>query len=342
MTLTLSEIKQLPKVQLHDHLDGGVRPQTIVDLARQQQIRLPSTNADELAHWFYQESTAKDLQRCLAAFAISCSVMQTESALERIAYEMIEDMFNDNVRYIETRFCPYLHRAQGLTDQQIIDSVIRGLERGREEFKVEFGVLICGIRNFADEINLQMAELACLNIGKGVVGFDFAGADLGFPLANQTKTLQLLKHHNIPLTAHAGEAANLTAIIEALDCGATRIGHACNFYSDMSNPELISAIEQRILEQKIHIETNLSSNLGTGVVPSLSAHPAKLFLDQGFSIALNTDDRLMFNNTLSEEYFMFLDHYQLDLAAFKQMNQYAMSASFASEEIKSKILHDLA
>lgn len=341
MTLKLSEIQRLPKVQLHDHLDGGVRPQTIIDLAKQDSITLPCATADELAKWFYVESTAKDLYRCLDAFATSCSVMQTEIGLELVAYEMMEDMFKDNIRYIETRFCPYFHRSQGLSDAQIMDSVLRGLERGRQDFKIEFGVLICGIRNFADNVNLEMAQIACAYFGRGVVGFDFAGADLGFPLANQSKTLELLKQHNIPLTVHAGEAADLNAVIEALDFGALRIGHACNFYANPEHAELFAAVEQRILDHKIHIEVNLSSNLGTGVVESLAAHPVKTFLDKGFSIALNTDDRLMFNNTLSEEYFMLMEHYQLSLDVFRQMNQHAMNASFASAEVKAKVLRDL-
>ena len=340
MQLSLNELIKLPKVQLHDHLDGGLRPQTIIELAKKYNLQLPATDAKTLGAWFYQESTANGLTRCLNAFAVCGSVMQTEEALERISFEMLEDLANDKIIYAETRFCPYLHLNEGLDYDQVMQSVLRGLERAHLTFGIEFGILICGIRNFDDKINLEMAKLAAKYYGRGVVGFDFAGADIGFPLVNQKATITELKQNHIPFTVHAGEAADISAIIEALDYGATRIGHACQLYNG-NDPELIAKTIQRLTSENIHVEINLSSNLGTGVVTKIDAHPAARFWQDSINLALNTDDRLMFNNTLSGEYWFAHNNYGFDFEQIKQMNINAIKSSFAPAATKERILKQL-
>jgi adenosine deaminase len=338
MTIKLDDIRQIPKVLLHDHLDGGIRAQTIIDLAYEMNIALPENNAAKLSQWFYTESTAHDLKRCLDSFSVSCSVMQTENALERIAYETVADLAADGIVYFETRFCPTLHTQKGLTYLQIINSVICGLEKGKKDFDVEYGLLLCGMYNFSDEINLQIAEICYEYLGHGVVGFDFAGAETESSLDKQSKTLAFLQKKHIPLTVHSGEVAGLKPIINAINIGAKRIGHGCMLFKD-TNTELIDKTIQQIIKQNIHIEINILSNIGTGAIENLCSHPVKKFLDAGVSVALNTDDRLMFNNTLSSEYYGLANLYNMGIADIKQMNINAIKASFASLVIKNKI-HD--
>ena len=340
MTISDAQLNQLYKVQLHDHLDGGIRAQTVIELAQEYGVVLPSSNAEKLSEWFYAESTARSLDRCLAAFSVSCSVMQTEAALERVAFEMMEDMANENVVYIETRFCPYLHRQNGLSYSQIMDSVIRGLELGRQKFGVEYGILVCGIRNFADQVNLEIAQVCCDYLGRGVVGFDFAGADLGFPLIKQIETQKLLKKHNVPLTIHAGEAAGIDAIIEALDFGAARIGHLCKFYQG-SDTALITKTLKRLIDQNTHVEINISSNLGTGVVSELSQHPVAKLWHAGVNLSINTDDRIMFANTLLMEYKLFNSLTDVNINDLRKININAMNSSFAAPEVKERCLAKL-
>ncbi|HBM16811.1 MAG TPA: adenosine deaminase [Lentisphaeria bacterium] len=341
MAVKLQSIINLPKVLLHDHLDGGIRAQTVIDLANEMNVLLPENSAQKLSQWFYAEIASKDFQRGLAIFAITCSVMQTEAALERVAYETISDAAKDNIIYIETRFCPHLHIQKGLTYKQVIDSVIRGLNRGRQEFGVEYGVLLCGIRNFKDEINLQIAQICFDYLGHGVIGYDFAGADIGFPLSNHPKTLSLLKYHHIPLTVYAGEAAGIDAIIEALDIGAMRIGHACTIFNN-DNQSLIEETLQRIKNEQVHIEINISSNIAIGSVVDFASHPVKKLFDRGINLALNTDDRLLLNNTLSGEYYTLTENYGLGLKDIMKMNNNAMQSSFAAKDIKDAILRKLS
>lgn len=327
----------MPKVVLHDHLDGGLRAKTIVELANQQKIDLPFTEPERLAEWFYTESIAKDLFRCLNAFTVSCSVMQTSESLQRVAYEMMADFASENVIYLETRFCPYLHLQQGLSYKEVMDSVILGLEQGKRDFGIEYGILICGIRNFTDEINLELARLCVEFYGKKVVGFDFAGADIGFPLSQQKQTLELLHKHDIPLTIHAGEADDIFSIIEALDNKALRIGHACQMLN-YKDEKLVTEVLARMINDNIHLEINLSSNIGTGVIDALEHHPVMHFFNNGVSLALNPDDRLMFNNSTTSEYWLLVEKYGITEEDIVKMNVDALKASFASQEIKDYLI----
>ncbi|WP_158649414.1 adenosine deaminase [Aquella oligotrophica] len=337
MMLSFSEIRSMPKVVLHDHLDGGLRATTIVELANQQHIDLPISEPEKLAEWFYNESVAKDLFRCLNAFSVSCSVMQTPESLRRVAYEMMADFANDNVIYVESRFCPFLHLQQGLSYSEVMDSIILGMEQGKRDFGIEYGILICGIRNFTDEINFELAKLCVEFYGEKVVGFDFAGADIGFPLSRQKNTLDLLHKHNIPLTVHAGEAGDIFSIIEALDNKALRIGHACQILNH-KDERLVNEVIKRMINEGIHVEINLSSNLGTGVVSELDQHPVMHLFNNGVSLALNPDDRLMFNNSTTNEYWLLAEKYGINEDDIVKMNISALKASFASQEIKDCLI----
>lgn len=336
MSIT-NTIKRMPKIVLHDHLDGGLRPATIIELAHKYNLSLPADTPQQLAQWFVQESTSKDLHRCLRAFAITCSVMQSKEDIMRVTYEMMEDLHLDNVVYVETRFCPYLHTQQGLTMSEVVDSVLSGLQLGKEKFGVEYGLIICGIRNFEDNVNLEIAKLCSTHQQMGVVGFDFAGADKGFPLTRQTLTISYLQQHSIPFTTHAGEADDIHSIIEALDFRTLRIGHGCQLLST-DDIKLIESVTKRIKQTNTHIEVNISSNLGTGVISDYESHPIKYFLSNGISISINPDDRLMFNNTTSSEYLLVSQHYNITEQDLRQMNINAIKSSFASQNLKDQII----
>ncbi len=337
MQLDQNYINKMPKVLLHEHLDGSIRPQTIIDIALENNINLPVYNKYELAKWFIEQSTQKDLNKCLAAFAVSCSVMQDAKSIERIAFEFIEDMHVDGVIYAEVRFCPQLHINNGLSLDGVMEAVINGLNRGKAKFGVEFGILVCGIRNFAANVNFEMARLAHRFLNKGVVGYDFAGADLNFPLVDQIITINYLKEHDIPFTVHTGEAAPCDYILEAIKLGADRLGHCAKiFASEISSINDIDEALNLIKQNNIHVEVNFTSNISTGV-STKEDHPFINLFNQGINVALNTDDRLMFGNSLSSEYQMVSSYYGLSYEDIKSMNINAARSSFASSVTKKYV-----
>ncbi|MHB9041780.1 MAG: adenosine deaminase family protein, partial [Melioribacteraceae bacterium] len=219
-------IRGVPKVLLHDHLDGGLRTQTIIDLAKElKYTKLPTTDAGELASWFFRGANKGNLVEYLQGFEHTCAVMQTKEGLTRIAYEMMEDMHKDGVCYVETRFAPVFHTERGLWYEDIITAVLEGLEKGKNDFGVGYGLILCGMRNMKN--TLEMAELAVNFRRNGVVGFDLAGEEGGYPPKKHLDAFQFIKRENFNITIHAGEAFGKESIWQAIQiCGAHRIGHA--------------------------------------------------------------------------------------------------------------------
>ncbi|MCX8010266.1 MAG: adenosine deaminase family protein, partial [Ignavibacteria bacterium] len=219
-------IRDVPKVLLHDHLDGGLRPQTIIELAKEHNYNeLPTDDPHDLAEWFHRGANKGNLPEFLEGFTHTIAVMQTKEALERVAYEMIEDMKKDGVVYVETRFSPVFHTQKGLHWEEIVQAVLKGLENGKKDFGVGYGLIICGMRNM--NLSLEMAELAVDFRNKGVVGFDLAGEEGGFPPKKHIEAFQYIQRANFNITIHAGEAFGKESIWQALQwCGAHRIGHA--------------------------------------------------------------------------------------------------------------------
>jgi adenosine deaminase len=233
MKLSEKLILTLPKALLHDHLDGGLRPETIVELARDAGYKkLPTDDPDELAEWFHRGAQRGSLPLYLEGFAHTCGVMQTEEALERVAYEMMEDMFNDGVVYVETRFAPVFHTDNGLHWDEVVNAVLKGLERGKKDFAVEYGLIICAMRNM--HLSQEMAELAIDYRERGVVGFDLAGEEGGFPPKKHVDAFHYIQRENFNITVHAGEAFGKESIWQAIQwCGAHRIGHATRLIEDI-------------------------------------------------------------------------------------------------------------
>jgi len=332
--MTVEEaIKSLPKVLLHDHLDGGLRPQTIIDLANEQGYKkLPHQDADKLAKWFHQGISAGSLVEFLKGFEHTCGVMQTMEALERVAYEMMEDMKSDGVCYVETRFAPVFHTEKGLYLDDTVRAVLTGLNRGKKDFGVGYGLILCGMRNMKD--TLEVAELAVNFRYEGVVGFDLAGEEGGYPPKKHIDAFQSIQRANFNITIHAGEAFGKESIWQAIQwCGAHRIGHATHLKDDLSldkdgNVIAFGELAQYVLDKRIPLEICLLSNLHTGAVDKIENHPFGTLFKEKFRVTINTDDRLMSNTTLSNEFLIAIEHFNLNLDDIEKITLNSMKSAF--------------
>jgi adenosine deaminase len=348
MKLTEKYIRTLPKVVLHDHLDGGLRPQTIIDLAKDIRYKkLPSTNAENLQTWFHRGAQRGSLSLYLEGFAHTTGVMQTEEALERVAYEMMEDMYKDGVVYVETRFAPVFHTNKGLHWEEIVAAVLKGLERGRNDFGVEFGLIISAMRNM--KLSQEMAELAVDFRERGVVGFDLAGEEGGFPPKKHVDAFHYIQRENFNITIHAGEAFGKESIWQAIQwCGAHRIGHATHLIEDIKvsddDPtEIVSMgyLAQYVLDKRIPLEICLTSNLDTGAVKSIKEHPFGIYYRYKFRVSLNTDDRLMSNTTMTKEYKLAHDIFMLSVTDLEKLSINAMKSAFIPYKKRIELIYNV-
>jgi adenosine deaminase len=348
MRITEHFIRTLPKVLLHDHLDGGLRPQTIIDLARDiGYTGLPTTNTGELAEWFHRGAQRGSLPLYLEGFAHTTAVMQTEEGLERVAYEMMEDMKNDGVVYVETRFAPVFHTDRGLHWDDVVNAVLKGLERGKKDFGVEYGIIICAMRNM--KLSLEMAELAVDFRERGVVGFDLAGEEGGYPPKKHVDAFHYIQRENFNITVHAGEAFGKESIWQALQwCGAHRIGHATRLIEDIGLDKLnkkkivrMGYLAQYVLDKRLPLEICLTSNVDTGAVKSLEEHPFGVYHKYKFRVTLNTDDRLMSATTMTKEYRIAHQVFKLTLDDLEKLTINAMKSAFLPYNRRIQIIYDV-
>src|SRR6478609_3999621 len=290
--------KALPKTDLHVHLDGSLRLETILELAKAEKVELPANDIEGLRAAIGCGSNFGSLVEYLRGFDITLRVMQTEAALERIAFELAEDAHRENVRYMEVRYAPMLHTQRGLKLTKVVEAVLDGLRRARETYGIKANVIVCGIRNISAESSYQMAELAVAYKGGGVVGFDLAGAEADFPAKHHRQAFQLVRDNNINCTIHAGEAYGPESIAQAIHvCGAHRIGHGCRL---REHGDLL----HYVIDHRIPMECCPSSNVQTGAVKELSVHPLKLYFDLGVRVTINTDNRLITDTSVSKELFL--------------------------------------
>ncbi len=345
--ITKNILQKLPKVLLHDHLDGGVRPQTVIELAKEQRYdKLPTKNAKELDEWFQRGAQRGSLPLFLEGFEHTCGVMQTEEALERVAYEMMEDMKNDGVVYIETRFAPIFHTNKGLDTHRVVRAVLKGLERGKKDFGVHYGLILCAMRHMEPNVSLEIAELAIDFRNSGVVGFDLAGEEGGYPPKKHVDAFHFIQRENFNITVHAGEAFGKESIWQAIQwCGAHRIGHGTRLIEDMKikDGEVLSmgTLAQYVLDKRIPIEICLTSNVHTGAVRSLDEHPFGIFYKYKFRVTLNTDDKLMSGITLTDEYEVAHKHFGLTLDDLEKVTINAMKSAFIPYKERIKIIYDV-
>jgi len=338
-------IESLPKVLLHEHLDGVLRPQTVIELAREVGYAgLPTDNPEELAAWFHQGANKGSLPQYLQGFAHTIAVLQTEDALERVAYEQAEDLSRDSVVYFETRFAPIFHTQKGLTHQQVIAAVLKGLERGRQDFGIQSGLIICAMRNM--NVSLEMAELAVDFRQRGVVGFDLAGEEGGYPPKKHIDAFHFIQRENFNITVHAGEGYGKESIWQAIQyCGAHRIGHATRLIDDMTIADgkvvKLGDLAQYVLDKRIPLEICLLSNVHTGATPSVAEHPFRIFYQQKFRVFLNTDNRLMSNTTLSREFEVAAETFDLSLNDFEILTINAMKSAFLPYDQRCKFIYEV-
>lgn len=347
MKLSHALIKSLPKVLLHDHLDGGVRPKTVIELAKETGYdKLPTTNPAQLAEWFHRGATRGSLPLFLEGFEHTCGVMQTEDALERVAYEMMEDMRKDGVVYVETRFAPVFHQQKGLHLETVVKAVLRGLDRGKKDFGVEYGLILCAMRNMKPAISMEIAELAVNFRQQGVVGFDLAGEEGGYPPKKHVDAFHFIQRENFNITIHAGEAFGKESIWQAIQwCGAHRIGHATRLIEDMKvkngTVQSMGTLAQYVLDKRIPLEICLTSNVHTGAVRNLKEHPFGIFFRYKFRVMLNTDDRLMSMITLSDEYKTAAETFGLTLNDLEKLTINAMKSAFMPYKKRIDIIYNV-
>jgi adenosine deaminase len=294
MNVTRDLLLRLPKTDLHVHLDGSLRPETMLELAGTAGIELPATDAAALGEYMNVQE-GRDLVDYLARFDITLALMQTEPAIERIAYELAEDAAAENVRYMEVRFCPALNMRGGLTATQVLEAALRGLRRAEADHEITTAVIVCGLRNLPVQTSMAMAELAVDYRDRGVVAFDLAGAERGHPPIDHQPAFHIAADANLGITIHAGEAFGPASIHQAIHyCNARRIGHGTRLWED---PDLLGFVN----DFRIPLEICLTSNVQTHAAPSLEEHPLRAFYDQGLVVTLNTDNRLMSGTTMTDE-----------------------------------------
>jgi adenosine deaminase len=295
LRLSLDTIRRLPKAELHCHLDGSLRPRTVLELAEEQGVKLPTTHLGRLTRLLEAGKRTRNLGDYLKIFDYTLAVMQHKDALYRTAFELVEDCAAENVRHLEVRYSPILHRKKRLSFEDIVDPVIAGLRDAGVKYNMSTGVIICGIRSMAPKVSMELAELAVAYKGRGVLAFDLAGQEKDYPAKAHRAAFQLILKNNVNSTVHGGEAFGAQSIAQALHyCGAHRIGHGTRLHEDQD-------LLRYVRDHRVPLEMCLSSNIQTRAVRTLREHPCGDYFRQGLRVTLNTDNRLMSATTASEE-----------------------------------------
>ena len=336
MRITHDLLKRLPKVELHCHLDGSLRVPTILDLAKKDKVTLPTSSSEKLSKLLVIGEARGSLEEYIKRFDITLSVMQTPQALSRTAYELIEDVAKENVRYIEIRYSPILHTGKGMTMGESVEAVREGLKRGQKDYGVKSGIIVCGIRNISAAASLKLADLTVRYKNKGVVGFDLAGAEENFPAKDHQEAFYMILNNNINATIHAGEAYGPSSIHQAIHhCGAHRIGHGTRL---KENKDLMNYVN----DHRITLEVCLTSNWQTRSIRSLKYHPLKYYYDQGIRVTINTDNRLMSGTTLTKEFLLAHKLFGFKLHDFREMIIMAMKSVFIPYSERKQMIRNIA
>ncbi|MFI0965425.1 adenosine deaminase [Streptomyces sp. NPDC021080] len=349
-TPSSEQIRRAPKVLLHDHLDGGLRPGTIVELARDTGYsNLPETDPGKLGLWFREAADSGSLERYLETFAHTCAVMQTREALVRVAAECAEDLAEDGVVYAEVRYAPEQHLEGGLSLEEVVEAVNEGFRQGerlaRESgHRIRVGALLTAMRHAARA--LEIAELANRYRDSGVVGFDIAGAEAGFPPTRHLDAFEYLKRENNHFTIHAGEAFGLPSIWQALQwCGADRLGHGVRIIDDIQVREdgtvELGRLASYVRDKRIPLELCPSSNLQTGAADSYAAHPIGLLRRLHFRATVNTDNRLMSGTSMSQEFEHLVEAFGYSLDDMQWFSVNAMKSAFIPFDERLAMINDV-
>lgn len=334
----LPDLSEAPKVLLHDHLDGGLRPSTIVDLARASGFRdLPTYEPEDLAALIRHSAPRRSLELYLEMFRYTTGVMQTRGALYRVAAECAQDLAGDGVVYAEVRFAPELHTAGGLTPDEILAAVADGFKDGGAGLGIRVGILATAMRNGA--ASLEIARAALRGRDLGVVGFDIAGPEAGYPPAQHLAAFDLLRRSGLPFTIHAGEGYGLASIREAVHtCGAHRIGHGLRIIDDIGEDGAVGSLASYVRDRSIPLEMCPTSNMDIGAVPAITAHPAGLLLEMGFRVTVNTDNRLMAGISLTGELASCATAFAWSWDHLRRLAVNAMEAAFLPADQKREMI----
>ena len=343
MSLTLEQLRTVPKVLLHDHLDGGLRPATIVELASETGYQgLPSRDVGEVTRAMTGPAQRGNLELYLQAFKHTVGVMQTRDALIRVAAECAEDLAADGVVYAEVRFAPELHVTKGLSLDQVVDAVLEGFRRGSAGRGITVYALLTAMRTAAR--SLEIAELAVRHRDEGVVGFDIAGAEAGSPPSRHLDAFQYVARENFHITIHAGEGFGLPSIWEALQwCGAERLGHGVRIADDIrvgaDGAISLGRLAGYVRDRRIPLEMCPTSNVQTGAAPSISEHPIGLLRQLSFRVTVNTDNRLMSEVSLSSEFAALSDAFGYGWSDVEWLTINAMKSAFAPFDQRLHIIN---
>jgi adenosine deaminase len=330
--LTLELLEKLPKTDLHCHLDGSLRLESILDLADKQRVRLPAHDPDGLKKHIYPGEECRSLEDYLKAFDVTLAVLQTEEGLFRAAFELAEDAAKESCRYIEVRYSPMLHTRNGLKLTAIVEAVLAGLREAKRKYGIRYGVILCGIRSISAESSVRMAELCVAYKNRGVVGFDLAGAEYNFPAKDHKDAFQLILNNNVNCTAHAGEAYGPESIAQAIHyCGAHRIGHGTRL---RENGDLLNYLN----DHRIPLEICLSSNIQTRAAMDYGSHPLPFYFSYGLRVTINTDNRLVTDTTISKELLLCHQHYGFDLDDIKEILISGFKSAFLPYREKADLL----
>ncbi|MFC0004676.1 adenosine deaminase [Micromonospora siamensis] len=347
VAIRYEDIVKVPKALLHDHLDGGLRPATIVELAAEVGHELPTTDPEALGRWFVEAADSGSLERYLETFAHTVAVMQTADALRRVARECALDLAADGVVYAEVRFAPEQHLERDLTLDQVVEAVLAGFVEGSEQaaaqgHRIRVGTLLTAMRHAAR--SQEIAELAVRHRDEGVVGFDIAGAEAGFPPTRHLDAFEYLQRENFHFTIHAGEAFGLPSIWQAIQwCGADRLGHGVRIVDDITpgEPPVLGRLAAYVRDKRIPLELCPSSNVQTGAAPSIAEHPIGLLRDLRFRVTVNTDNRLMSGTSMSREMALLVEAFGYGWKELQWFTINAMKSAFIPFDERLRIIDEV-
>jgi adenosine deaminase len=342
VTPTFDDIRAAPKVLLHDHLDGGLRPATIVELAEEAGYGdLPTRDPDELGAWMTRGADRKDLLLYLETFAHTVGVMQTSGALARVARECAEDLAADGVVYAEVRYAPEQHLERGLGLEEVVEAVQDGFREGMSSTGIRIGTLLTAMRTAAR--SLEIADLAVRWRDRGVVGFDIAGAEAGYPPTRHLDAFEHVRRENFHLTIHAGEAFGIPSIWEALQlCGAERLGHGVRIVDDIQTEPpgeiRLGRVAHLVRDRRVPLELCPTTNVHSRAVKSIEEHPIGLLMDLRFRVTVNTDNRLMSATSLSQEFIQLVDAFEIGWGQIGRLTTNAMKSAFIPFDERLELL----
>ncbi len=326
-------LKKLPKVDLHCHLDGSLKPKTILSIAKKQGAKLPAENEDELKKYVQVPPDCSSLTEFLKVFETFYPLLRNPEAIEEVTYSLLSSTKEDNVRYIEMRLAPALQKTDSFSQEEVIRSVIKGAEKGKKDFGISWGLILCIYRSLNPEENRQTAELAVAYYGKGVVGVDLAGDESRYPVELYKEMMDMVHRRDIPITIHAGESAGPESIRNALELGARRIGHGVTLEQD---PEL----RKRVKEEGIPLEMCLTSNVQTRVVSAIQQHPLVRYFRDGVKVTINTDDPGVSGIDLTHEYSVAFSQLGLSLEELIEIIYHGVESSFLHTDEKERMKED--